>query len=86
MVNCVKAVYEPFTEQEISDRIGVLLKHEDVNADVRIVYQSLEGVHKACPSNNGDWYFSGNYPTPGGNRVVNKAFMNYMEGINERAY
>lgn len=86
MVNCVKAVYEPFTEDEISERIGVLLKHKEVKAEVKIVYQSLDGLHQACTTHNGDWYFSGNYPTPGGNRVVNKAFMNYMEGVNERAY
>jgi amidophosphoribosyltransferase len=86
MVNCVKEIYEPFTDEEISERIAVLLTHKDVNAEVKIIYQSVEGLHKACPSNNGDWYFSGNYPTAGGNKVVNKAFINYIEGRNERAY
>lgn len=86
MINCVKEIYEPFSEQEISDRIAVLLKHRDVKAEVKIIYQSIEGLHKACPDNKGDWYFSGNYPTPGGNKVVNKAYMNYIEGVNERAY
>lgn len=86
MVNCVKEVYEPFTEQEVSDRIAKLLKHQDVNAEVKIIYQSIDGLHQACPDNSGDWYFSGNYPTPGGNKVVNKAYINYIEGVNERAY
>ncbi|MCB9188688.1 MAG: class II glutamine amidotransferase [Flavobacteriales bacterium] len=86
MINCVKEIYEPFTEEEISDRIAKLLKHEDVNAEVKIIYQSIDALHQACPGNGGDWYFSGNYPTPGGNRVVNKAYINYMEGVNERAY
>jgi amidophosphoribosyltransferase len=86
MVNYVKEVYAPFTEEEISDEIAVLLKHKDVKADVKIIYQSIEGLHQACPDHKGDWYFSGNYPTPGGVKVVNKAFINYMEGVNERAY
>ncbi len=86
MINCVKEIYEPFTADEISDEISVLLKHEDVKADVKIIYQTIEGLHKACPNNNGDWYFSGNYPTPGGIRVVNKAYVNYVDGVNERAY
>lgn len=86
MVNCVKEIYAPFTEQEVSDRIAQLLKHQDVNAEVKIIYQSIQGLHQACPDNNGDWYFSGDYPTSGGNKVVNKAFINYIEGVNERAY
>lgn len=86
MINCVKEIYEPFTADEISDEISVLLKHEDVKADVKIIYQTIEGLHNACPNNNGDWYFSGNYPTPGGVKVVNKAFVNYVDGVNERAY
>ncbi|WP_258543514.1 class II glutamine amidotransferase [Parvicella tangerina] len=86
MVNCVKEIYEPFTEDEISERIAQLLKHSDVNAEVKIIYQSISGLHQACPGNKGDWYFSGNYPTPGGNKVVNKAYINYIEGKNERAY
>jgi len=86
VVNYVKEVYEPFTADEISEKIAVLLKHDDIKCDVKIIFQSIEGLHKACPENNGDWYFSGNYPTPGGNKVVNKAFINYMEGKNQRAY
>lgn len=86
MVNCVKEIYAPFTEQEVSDRIAKLLKHQDVNAEVKIIYQSIQGLHQACPDNKGDWYFSGDYPTSGGNKVVNKAYINYIEGVNERAY
>jgi amidophosphoribosyltransferase len=84
--NYVKEVYAPFTEQEISDKIAQLLKHESVQADVKIIFQSIESLHQACPGHLGDWYFSGDYPTPGGNKVVNKAFINYMEGVNVRAY
>ena len=84
--NYVKAIYEPFTAQEISAKIAALLTPADVHAQVDIIYQTLEGLHHACPENNGDWYFTGNYPTPGGNKVVNKAFLNYIEGKNERGY
>jgi amidophosphoribosyltransferase len=84
--NYVKEVYAPFTEQEISDKVGELLKHETVKAEVKIIFQSIESLHQACPNHTGDWYFSGDYPTPGGNKVVNKAFINYMEGVNLRAY
>ncbi|MFT5622014.1 MAG: amidophosphoribosyltransferase [Flavobacteriaceae bacterium] len=84
--NLVKEVYAPFSEEEISDRVSVLLRHDDINCDVKIIFQSIEELHQACPNHTGDWYFSGNYPTPGGNKVVNKAFINYMEGRNERAY
>jgi amidophosphoribosyltransferase len=84
--NYVKEVYAPFTEQEISDKIAQLLKHESVQANVKIIFQSIENLHQACPNHLGDWYFSGDYPTPGGNKVVNKAFINYMEGVNVRAY
>jgi amidophosphoribosyltransferase len=84
--NYVKDVYAPFTEQEISDKVGELLKHESVKAEVKIIFQSIESLHQACPNHTGDWYFSGDYPTPGGNKVVNKAFINYMEGVNVRAY
>jgi amidophosphoribosyltransferase len=84
--NYVKEVYAPFTEQEISDKVGELLKHESVKAEVKIIFQSIESLHQACPNHTGDWYFSGDYPTPGGNKVVNKAFINYMEGVNVRAY
>lgn len=78
--NCVKAVYEPFTDKEISDEIARLLTPPDMHAEVEIVYQTIEGLHDAIPDNPGDWYFSGNYPTPGGTRLVNKAFVNYYEG------
>ncbi|MBL4653006.1 MAG: amidophosphoribosyltransferase [Flavobacteriales bacterium] len=86
VVNYVKDIYKPFTADEISAKISELLTPEGVNAEVEIIYQSLEGLHKACPNHTGDWYFSGDYPTPGGNKVVNKAFINYVEGKNERAY
>lgn len=86
VVNHVKRIYEPFTDEEISAKIAELLTPATVDADVEIIYQGIEGLKDACPNNNGDWYFSGDYPTPGGNKVVNKAFINYMQGINERAY
>jgi amidophosphoribosyltransferase len=84
--NYVKEVYEPFTVEEINDKIAHLLTPSDLKAKVRIIYQSIEGLHQACPQHQGDWYFTGNYPTPGGNKVVNQAFINYMEGRNQRAY
>ena len=84
--NFVRDIYAPFTAQEISDKIAELLVPADMKAEVRIVYQTIEDLHLACPDNLGDWYFTGNYPTPGGNRVVNKSFINYYEGKNERAY
>lgn len=84
--NVVQDIYRPFTAQQISDKIAELLTPEDISAEVRLVYQSIEGLHAACPQHNGDWYFTGNYPTPGGNRVVNRAFINYREGKNVRAY
>jgi amidophosphoribosyltransferase len=86
MVNVVKEIYDSFTNEEISNQIAVMLKTPEIKADVEVVYQSIDGLHKACPGHTGDWYFTGNYPTPGGNRVVNRAFMNYMEGKNSRAY
>jgi len=84
--NVVQDIYKPFSPQQISDKISELLTPEGINAEVRVVYQSIEGLHAACPQHNGDWYFTGNYPTPGGNRVVNRAFINYREGKNVRAY
>ena len=84
--NFVKAVYEPFTPEEISREIAEMLRPADVAADVDIIYQSIEGLYDACPSNKGDWYFTGNYPTQGGNRVANRAFMNYMERKEGRGY
>ena len=84
--NYVKAIYEPFTDQEISDRIGKIITPKEINAEVKVIYQTLENLHKACPDHTGDWYFSGNFPTPGGNKVVNRAFVNWMEGKNQRGY
>ena len=86
MVNHVKEIYKPFTPQQISDRIAKMIRPKDINAEVQIIYQSIESLHEACPGNSGDWYFTGNYPTPGGNKVVCRSFVNYMEGKNERAY
>lgn len=84
--NVVRDIYAPFTAEQISDKIAEMLTPEGTNAVISIVYQSLEGLHAACPDHRGDWYFSGNYPTPGGNRVVNRAFINYMQGRDVRAY
>lgn len=86
VVNYVKEFYDPFTALEISDKISDLLSPDDIRAEVKIIYQTIENLHKACPHNLGDWYFTGNYPTPGGNRVVNRAFINFYEGKNQRAY
>ena len=85
-VNYVKEIYAPFTPEQISAKIGQLLKHDSINAEVEVIYQNIEALHEACPHNLGDWYFTGNYPTPGGNKVVNKAFVFYVEGRDERAY
>ena len=85
-VNYVQEFYAPFSSKQISKKIGEILSPEGINAEVEIIYQTIEGLHSACPKNLGDWYFTGNYPTPGGNRVVNKAFVNFFEGKNERAY
>ena len=84
--NSVQAIYAPFTDEQISNKIAEMLKTEDIKADVEIIYQSVDNLHIACPDNLGDWYFTGDYPTPGGNKVVNRAFMNWVEGKNERAY
>lgn len=86
VVNYVKEIYAPFTDQEISDKIAEMLTPENTNAVVKIIYQTVADLHKACPKNLGDWYFTGNYPTAGGNRVVNRAFMNFYEGKDARAY
>ena len=85
-VNQVKAIYEPFTTEELNERISQLLTPEGMKAEVKIVFQSIEGLHEACPNNTGDWYFTGDFPTPGGHKVVNRAFVYYVEGSNERAY
>lgn len=84
--NHVKDLYALFTADEISDKISEIVRPKHINAEVQVIYQTIEDLHKACPHNLGDWYFTGNYPTPGGNKVVNKAFINYVEGRNERAY
>jgi amidophosphoribosyltransferase len=84
--NYVKEIYTPFGYEEVSRKISELLTPVDINTEVEIVYQTVENLHAACPNNKGDWYFTGDYPTPGGNKVVNKAFMNWYEGKNERAY
>jgi amidophosphoribosyltransferase len=85
-INLVKEIYDFFTAEEISKKIAELLKPKNLKAELEIIYQSIEGLHNSCPKNKGDWYFTGNYPTPGGNKVVNKSFLNYMEGKNVRAY
>lgn len=86
VINHVKEFYAPFTAAEISKKTGELLSSDEVQAEVQIIYQTIENLHQACPKNLGDWYFTGNYPTPGGNRVVNNAFINFYEGKNQRAY
>jgi len=86
MRNVVREIYKPFCPDEISKKISTLLKSEEIKAEVDIVFQSIEGLHEACPGHSGDWYFTGNYPTPGGNKVVNQSFINYVEGRNIRAY
>jgi amidophosphoribosyltransferase len=84
--NVVQRIYEPFTDTEISAKIAQMLTPEGMQADVEIIYQTVENLHIACPDHTGDWYFTGNYPTPGGNKVVNRAFINWMEKRNVRAY
>ena len=86
VINHVTEIYSPFTDQEISDKIAELLNPKDIKAEVKIIFQTVSNLHEACPKNLGDWYFTGDYPTPGGNRVVNRAFMNFYEGISARAY
>lgn len=86
IVNHVKEIYKPFTAEQISDKIARMLTESDIQSNIKIIYQTIEDLHDAIPDNKGDWYFTGNYPTPGGNKVVNKSFINYIEGKNERAY
>lgn len=86
MINHVKEIYSTFTNEEISKKIVELLRPEKVNAELEIIYQTIENLHQAIPKHNGDWYFTGNYPTPGGNKVVNTSFINYIEGRNTRSY
>jgi amidophosphoribosyltransferase len=84
--NYVKAIYQPFTDEQISDRIAKIITPKEIKAEIKVLYQTLDNLHIACPDHLGDWYFSGNYPTPGGNKVVNRAFVNWMEGKNQRGY
>ena len=84
--NLVREVYKPFSLDELDQKIAQLITPPEINIPVEIIYQTIEDLHESCPTNLGDWYFTGNYPTPGGNRVVNKAFLNYMEGKNVRGY
>ena len=84
--NFVKRIYESFSYEEVSKKIASLLTNDNINAEVEIIFQTVSNLHKACPNHTGDWYFTGNYPTPGGNKVVNKSFINYVEGVNKRAY
>ncbi len=84
--NVVRQLYSGSTVVEISNRLAQMITPPDINIPIQVIFQSIEDLHKSCPNNLGDWYFTGNYPTPGGNRVVNQAFMNYMEGNNERGY
>jgi amidophosphoribosyltransferase len=86
VINHVKELYAPFSPEEISAKIAEIITPKEISSKVEVIYQSLENLHEACPNHLGDWYFSGNYPTPGGNKVVNKAFMNWKEGKNNRAY
>jgi amidophosphoribosyltransferase len=84
--NIVRQIYKPFSTEEISAKIAQLITPPEVNIPVLVIFQTIEDLHRACPTNTGDWYFTGNYPTPGGNRVVNRAFLNYMEGKDVRGY
>ena len=84
--NYVKEIYNPFTDEQLSEKIAFLLKDETTKPEVSVIYQKVDNLHKACPKNLGDWYFTGDYPTHGGNRVVNRAFINYVEGVKGRAY
>jgi amidophosphoribosyltransferase len=86
IINLVREIYKPYTPEDISKKISQMLKPEEAKAEVEIVFQSIEGLHQACPGHTGDWYFTGNYPTPGGNKVANQSFINYIEGRNVRAY
>ena len=84
--NVVRHIYKPFTTQEISDKIAQLITPNNLKIPVQVIYQTIEDLHECCPTNTGDWYFTGNYPTPGGNRVVNKAFLNYINKKDVRGY
>lgn len=85
-INYVKGIYDLFTTEEISNKIAQLIREKNINAEVEVIFQTVEHLHIACPNHKGDWYFTGNYPTASGMRVVNRAFINYYEGKNIRAY
>jgi len=84
--NIVKELYHPFSAEEISAKVAQLITPSDISLKVEVIFQTIESLHHACPTNTGDWYFTGNYPTTGGNKVVNNAFLNYMDGKNVRGY
>jgi amidophosphoribosyltransferase len=84
--NHVKEIYRPFTQEEVSDKIAGMMRSEKINAEISIIFQTVENLHIACPNDLGDWYFTGDYPTPGGNKVANQSFINYFEGRDERGY
>ena len=86
VTNYVKEIYNPFSNEELELKIAELLRPQDMIAPVKIIFQTIEDLHRACPDNKGDWYFTGDYPTPGGHKVVNRAFVNYFEGNRSRAY
>jgi amidophosphoribosyltransferase len=86
MVNHVREIYAPFSAEQISKKISELVRPEKTRAKVSVIFNTIENLHEACPKHTGDWYFTGNYPTPGGNMVVNRSFINFIEGRNERAY
>ena len=84
--NCVKRIYEPFTDEQISAKIAQIIKAPDIRSQVEVIYQTVPNMHEAIPAHGGDWYFTGDYPTPGGNAVADQAFVNFYEKRNERAY
>ena len=85
-INYVKELYKPFSYEQISNKIAELLVDKDIKSEVKIIFQKVEDLHKACPNHKGDWYFTGNYPTPGGSKIANKSFINFYEGKSQRAY
>jgi amidophosphoribosyltransferase len=86
VVNPVKEIYKPFTDRQISDKIARLVTAPGIESEISVIYQTIGNLHQAIPDHTGDWYFTGDYPTPGGNKVVNQAFINFVEGRKERAY
>jgi amidophosphoribosyltransferase len=85
-VNHVKGFYKPFTPDEISKKVAEIVRPKEIFSEVEVIYQTIEGLHNACPNHKGDWYFTGDYPTKGGNKVANRAFINFVEGLDIRAY